>query len=98
MVKDFCVGENASVHRCKICSDILRLPCVIAQVTGEAYSLYRLQCSSGVLQRCYGVDDLEPFKGDYSIPICRWMGLEAQITLKEAASKQANTLELFHCQ
>ena len=35
-------------------SDMLRLPCVIAQVTGEAHSLNHLRCSSGVLQRCYG--------------------------------------------
>ena len=54
-VKEFLVGENASQRIPRIdrtCSDMLCLPYVIVQITGEHYSLYRLRCSSGVLQRC----------------------------------------------
>ena len=87
----FLVGENASLRIPRIdrtCSDMLLLPCVIVQITGEHHSLYRLRCSSGVLQRCYRADDLEPFKGDYSIPVDGWE-VQPIVTLKEAASKQS---------
>ena len=91
-VKEFLVGENASLRIPRIdrtCSDMLRLPCVIVQISGEHHSLYRLRCSSGVLQRCYRADDLEPFKGDYySIPVDGWE-VQPIVTLKEAASKQS---------
>ena len=90
-VKEFLVGENASLRiPCidRTCSDMLRLPCVIVQISGEHHSLYRLRCSSGVLQRCYRADDLEPFKGDYSIPVDGWE-VQPIVTLKEAASKQS---------
>eukprot|EP00731_Ephydatia_muelleri_P010267 Em0005g853a len=74
-VKEFLVGDNASLHiPCidRTCSDMLCLPCVIVQISGDHHSLYRLRCSSGVLQRCYRAVDLEPFKGDYSIPVDGW--------------------------
>ena len=90
-VKEFLVGENASLRIPRIdrtCSDMLRLPCVIVQISGEHHSLYRLRCSSGVHQRCYRADDLEPFKGGYSIPVDGWE-VQPIVTLKEAASKQS---------
>ena len=90
-VKEFLVGENVSLRIPRIdrtCSDMLCLPCVIVQISGEHHSLYRLRCSSGVLQRCYRADDLEPFKGDYSIPVDGWE-VQPIVTLKEAASKQS---------
>ena len=42
-VKEFLDGENASLRIPRIdrtCSDMLRLPCVIVQITGEHHSLY----------------------------------------------------------
>ena len=74
-VKEFFVGDNASLRiPCidRTCSDMLCLPCAIVQISGDHHSLYRLRCSSGVLQRCYRAVDLEPFKGDYSIPVDGW--------------------------
>ena len=67
-VKELLVGENASLRIPRIgrtCSDMLRLPCVIVPITGEHHS-------PGVLQRCYCADDLEPYKGDYSISVDGW--------------------------
>ena len=83
-VKEFCLGENASLCIPRIgrtCSDMLRLPCVVIQVTGEAHSLYHLQCTSGVFQRCYDADNLQSFKGDYSTPVDGWE-IQSKITLK----------------
>ena len=74
-VKEFLVGENARLHYHRIdrtCSDMLRLSCVIVQITGEHHSLYRLRCSSGVLQRFYHADELEPFKGDWRNAYSDW--------------------------
>ena len=44
-VKEFLVGENESLRIPRIhrtCSDMLRLHCVIVQITGEHHSLYCL--------------------------------------------------------
>ena len=46
------------------------------------------QCSSGVFQRFYRANDLETFKGDYSIPIDGWE-VQPIVTLIDAASKQS---------
>ena len=44
-IKEFLVGDNASlcIHRIdRTCFDMLRLPCVIVQITGEHHTLYCL--------------------------------------------------------
>lgn len=90
-VKKFAVGESVSLRIPRIdrtATDVHRLPCVIVQVVGKTQDMYRLRCSSGVLDRCYRADDLEPFAGSYSIPENGWEK-DTRISLREAARNQA---------
>ena len=90
-VREFRVGEYVSVRIPRIdrsCTDLLRLPCIVVEVVGKAQSLHRLRCKSGVIQRCYQAGDLEPYRGQYDIPLDGWEN-EPRISLKEAAKNQA---------
>ena len=54
------------------------------RVVGKAQLLHGLRCISRVIQRCYQAGDLEPYKGQYDIPLDGWEN-EPRISLKEAA-------------
>ena len=90
-VREFKVGEHVSVRILRIdrsCTDLLRLPCIVAEVVGKPQSLHRLCCKSGVIQRCYEAGNLELYRGQYDIPLDGWEN-EPRISLKEAAKNQA---------
>ena len=90
-VKKFVVGQSVSLRIPRIdrtATDVHRLPCVIVQVVGKTQDMYRLRCTSGVLDRCYRADDLEPFAGCYNISENGWEN-EARTSLREAARSHA---------
>ena len=91
------VGEHVSFRILRIdqsCTDLLPLPCIIVEVVGKAQSLHCLRCKSGVIQRCYQAGDLEPYRGQYGIPLDGWEN-EPRICFKE---KKSGTLEFVHRQ
>lgn len=90
-IKELAVGQSVSLRIPRIdrtCTDVQRLPCIVIQVVGRSRDMYRLRCKSGVLDRCYRTDNLEPFDGDYQIPLIGWE-TEKKITLREAARQHA---------
>ena len=55
------MGESVGLEIPRIdrtATDVHRLPCATVQVVGKAQDMYRLRCSSGVLNKCYQADDL----------------------------------------
>ena len=90
-VHAFHIGESVSLCIPRIDrspTDVHRLPCVIVQVVGKAQSMYRLHCTSGVLDRCYCASDLEPFTSGYNIAVDGWKD-DPHLSLRKAAQKQA---------
>ena len=86
-INKFAVGESVGLRIPRIdrtATDVPRLPCVIVKVTGKMLDLYRLRCCFGVLDKCYRADELEPFAGNYNIPVNGWEK-EVRISLREAA-------------
>jgi len=74
-VKKFAVEESVGLRIPRIdwtTTDVHRLPCVIVKVVGKAQDMYCLRCCSGVLDKCYRADELEPFAGSYNIPANGW--------------------------
>ena len=90
-VKKFVVGESVSLRIPRIdrtATDVHRLPCIIVQVVGKTQDMYRLRCSSGVLDRCCRSDDIEPFAGSFNILDNGWEN-DALISLRQAARDHA---------
>ena len=90
-VKKFAVGESVGLRIPRIdrsATDVHRLPCVIVKVAGKTQDMYRLRCCSGVLDKCYRADELEPFAGSYNIPVNGWEK-EVRVSLREAARDHA---------
>ena len=65
-----------------------RLPCIIVNVRGKKYFLYRLQCEYGVLDTWFSDGDLEVYPGSLKFNSKDWKILSF-ISLHEA-SKKAN--------
>ena len=90
-VKKFAVGESVGLRIPRIdqtATDVHRLPCVIVKMVGKAQDMYCLWCCSGVLDKCYQANELEPFAGSYNIPV-NGCEEDAQLSLREAARDHA---------
>ena len=92
-VKKFAVGDSVGLWIPRIdrtATDVHRLPCVIVKVAGKRQDMYRLKCCSGVLDRCYRADELEPFAGSYTIShAVKGWEKETRVSLRKAARDHA---------
>ncbi|XP_057293463.1 uncharacterized protein LOC130622082 [Hydractinia symbiolongicarpus] len=68
----FVVGDNVSVRippKDRTSTDLLRLPCVVIEVTGEKMKYYKLLSEFGVLNCTYRAGDLEKYEGHFDINV-----------------------------
>ena len=61
---------------------------MVVKTVGKAQELYRLQCKSGVLKNCFNTGDLQPFSGEFRIPVDGWQD-QPQVTLRSASMEQS---------
>lgn len=83
----FSVGNIVSVRIPRIdrtSTDLYRAPCIVVEVLGKEYLLYRLRCCYGVLKTCYGEGDLECYDGMLPLEVNGWKN-DKVISLREAA-------------
>ena len=64
-------------------TDMHRLPCIIVDVRGKKYFLYRLQCEYDVLDTWFSDGDLEVYPGSLEFKSKNWKNLSF-ISLREA--------------
>ena len=77
-------------------TDMHRLPCIIVDVRGKKYFLFRLQCEYGVLDTWFSDGDLEVYPGSLEFNSKNWKNLSF-ISLREA-SKKANPKNHYYGQ
>lgn len=95
----FEVGDEVTVRIPKIdraATDMHRLPCIIVDVRGKKYFLYRLLCEYGVLNTWFSDGDLEVYPGSLEFDSKKWK-YSSPISLREA-SKKANPRNHYYGQ